>query len=60
MEGATVSTSQTPSDLLGAGPPTKEYTWSDPWHWPHMWKRMALFGQWEERPLSLWVFNAPV
>jgi hypothetical protein len=31
-----------PPELLGTGPPTKEYTWSDPWHWPHMWQRMAL------------------
>jgi hypothetical protein len=28
--------------LLGIGPPTKEYTWSNSWHWPHMWQRMAL------------------
>jgi hypothetical protein len=29
-------------ELLGTGPPTKEYTWSDPWLQPHMWQRMAL------------------
>jgi hypothetical protein len=31
-----------PLDLPGTGPPTNEYTWSDPWRWPHMWERMAL------------------
>jgi hypothetical protein len=31
-----------PSELPETGPPTKEYTWSDPWLWPHMWHRMAL------------------
>jgi hypothetical protein len=30
MQGTTVSTARTPK-LLGTGPPTKEYTWSDPW-----------------------------
>jgi hypothetical protein len=29
-------------ELLVTGPPTKEYTWSDPWSWPHMWQKMAL------------------
>jgi hypothetical protein len=29
-------------ELLGTGPPTKEYTWRDPWFWQHMWQRMAL------------------
>ena len=33
MEGTTGSTGQTPAELPGTGPPTKEYTWSDPWHW---------------------------
>lgn len=40
MEGATVSTGQTPPPV---GVPrdwiTKEYTWR---LWPHMWQRMAL------------------
>jgi hypothetical protein len=26
-----------PPKLLRTGPPTKEYTWWDPWLWPHMW-----------------------
>jgi hypothetical protein len=30
-----------PQKLPGTGPPTKEYTWKDPWLWPHMWQRMA-------------------
>ena len=42
MKGATVSTGQTPWELLGTEPPTKEYTWRDPWLRPHMWQRMAL------------------
>ena len=62
--GATVSTSQTPPplELPGTGPPTKEYTWKDPWFQPHMWQKMdGLVGhQWEERPLGLRVFDAPV
>jgi hypothetical protein len=29
-------------ELPGTGPPTKEYTWRDPWLWPHMWQRMVL------------------
>ena len=36
MEGATVSTGQNPQEISGTGPPTKEYTWRDPWLWPHM------------------------
>jgi hypothetical protein len=31
-----------PLELPGTGPPTKEYTWSLSWRWPHMWQRMAL------------------
>jgi hypothetical protein len=27
-----------PLELPETGPPTKEYTWRDPWHWPHMWQ----------------------
>ena len=29
-------------ELLGTEPPTKEYTWRNPWLWPNMWQRMAL------------------
>jgi hypothetical protein len=32
----------TDPEILGTGPPTKEYTWSDSWLRPHMWQRMAL------------------
>ena len=32
-----------PLELSGTGPPTKEYTWRDPWVEPDMWQRMALF-----------------
>jgi hypothetical protein len=39
MVGATVS-----PELLGTGPPTKEYTWRDPWLWPHMWQRMTFLA----------------
>jgi hypothetical protein len=31
-----------PPELLDTGPPTKEYTWRDPWLWPFVWQRMAL------------------
>jgi hypothetical protein len=41
IEGATVSTSQTPQEFPGTRLPTKEYTWTDPWLWQHMWQRMA-------------------
>jgi hypothetical protein len=37
-----VSTGQTPLELLGTGPPTKEYTWRDRCLQPHMWQRVAL------------------
>ena len=36
MEGATLSTGQVPLELPGTGPPTKEYTWRDPWLQLHM------------------------
>jgi hypothetical protein len=42
MWRASMSTGQTPLELLGTGPPTKEYTWKDQWLWPHIWQRMAL------------------
>jgi hypothetical protein len=29
-------------ELAGTKPPTKEYTWMDPWHQLHMQQRMAL------------------
>jgi hypothetical protein len=42
MEGATVSTGQTPlPPTPGTGPPTEEYTWKNPWSCPHMWQRIA-------------------
>jgi hypothetical protein len=47
MEGATVSTGQNPSpdpELQGTGPPTKEYTWRDPWILLNMWHRMAFLA----------------
>jgi hypothetical protein len=31
-----------PLEFPGNGPPTNEYTWRDPWLWPHTWQRMAL------------------
>jgi hypothetical protein len=33
-------------ELPGTKPPTKEYTWRDPWLQLHMWQRMALSGIW--------------
>ena len=50
-----------PSEHLGTRPPTIEYTWSDPWHWPHMWQRVALLdiSEWKERPLGLCVCLMP-
>ena len=40
----TISTNQTPPppELPGTKPPTKEYTWRDPWLQLLMWQRMAL------------------
>jgi hypothetical protein len=29
-------------ELLGTGPPTKEYTLTDPWLWLNMWQIMSL------------------
>jgi hypothetical protein len=43
----------TPLELPGTGPPTKEYTWSDLWSWPHMWQRMALLGISRRRSLRV-------
>jgi hypothetical protein len=43
----TISTNQTPPPppgLPGAKPPTKVYTWKDPWLQPHMYHRMVLSG----------------
>jgi hypothetical protein len=31
-----------PEELPGTKPPTREYTWKDPWFQPHMLQRMAL------------------
>jgi hypothetical protein len=33
-----------PPELRDSGPPTKEYTWRDPWLWLYVWQRMALFN----------------
>jgi hypothetical protein len=33
-----------PTELLGMEPPTKEYTWRDPWLHSHMWQGMALWN----------------
>ena len=42
MKGAAVLTGQTPLELQGTGPPSKQYTWRFPWLWLHMRQRMAL------------------
>jgi hypothetical protein len=34
--GTTIWTNQYPSELPGTIPPTKDYTWRDPWLQPHM------------------------
>jgi hypothetical protein len=52
--GATVSTCQTPMELPGTGPPTKEYTWRNPWLQLHMWQRMALLDISGRRSLWAW------
>jgi hypothetical protein len=41
MEGASVNRPDL-LELLGTGPPTKEYTLIDPRCWPHMWQRTVL------------------
>ena len=45
-----------PPELLGTGPPTKEYTWKD----PYVAEDILVGHQWEEWPLGLRGFNAPV
>jgi len=40
----TISANQTPPELSGTKPPTKEYTWSNPWLQQHMKQTMALSG----------------
>jgi hypothetical protein len=34
-----------PPQLPGTGPLTKEYTWKDPWHWPHIWLCWTSVGE---------------
>ena len=61
MEGATVSTGQTSWSSPGTGSPTKEYTRRLPMALATYVAEDGLVGhQWEERPLGLRVFNAPV
>ena len=61
MEGATVSTGQTPWSSPGTGSPTKEYSRRLPMALATYVAEDRLVGhQWEERPLGLRVFNAPV
>jgi hypothetical protein len=38
----TISTNQTPPELPGTKPPTKEYAWSDPWLPLHMLQRIDI------------------
>ena len=52
MEGATVSTGQTP-------PPTKDYTWSSPGRWPHMWQKLALLDISGRRGPPAWGCSMP-
>jgi hypothetical protein len=47
-------------ELPGTGLPTKEYTWSNPWHWPRMWEDGLVGHQREERSLGLRGFEVPV
>ena len=48
-----------PQELLGTGPPTKEYIWTNPWSWPHMWQRMALLSISGRRGPWAWVCSMP-
>jgi hypothetical protein len=41
-----------PPELPGTKPPTKEYTWRDPWL-QHVAEDVLVVHQWEERPLVL-------
>lgn len=62
IEGATVSTGQTPPlpELAEIGPPTKEYTWNDPWCWLMVAEDGLVGHQWEKRPSVLRVLDTPV
>jgi hypothetical protein len=44
MRRTTISTNQTPSELPGTKPPTKEHTWAVPWLQIHMQQRTAFSG----------------
>jgi hypothetical protein len=46
-------------ELLGTGPPTKEYTWRDPWLWPYMWQRMTLLDISERSNPWAWEGSMP-
>jgi hypothetical protein len=57
----TISTNLTTQSSQGLNhPPTKEYTWRNPWLQPHIAKDGLAGHQWEERPLVLWRLNASV
>jgi hypothetical protein len=48
-------------ELPGTKPPTKEYTWRDPWFQLHMWHRMVLLViNGRRRPLVLRRLHDPV
>jgi hypothetical protein len=44
MEGSNSFNWPDPLELPETGPPTKEYTWRDPWLWPHMWSCWTSLG----------------
>ena len=52
-------TNQYPPELPGTKPPTKEYTWRDPWLQPHMWQRMAWLDISARRGPWAWGFSMP-
>jgi hypothetical protein len=49
MEGARSVNRPDTLELPGTGSTTKEYTWSSPWRWPHMWQKMAWLNISERR-----------
>ena len=52
LKGLTSNQTPLSPELPGTKPPTKEYTWRDPWLQPHMWQRMALLDKMKGKALG--------
>jgi hypothetical protein len=42
MTGSNSVNKLEPLEIPGAEPLTKNYTWKDPWRWPHNWQMAVL------------------